>query len=104
MQDFSVEGGPQNVWGGSDFSRVDRIFTIGQSPKIWGNFSKICIKINKKLKNTEKIREKMQIFQKIFLIFGCHKFVIMGKINNLICTCCSGGFGGRSPPTLANFY
>ena len=50
MQDFSVEGGPQNVWGGSDFSRVERNFTIGQSPKIWGNFSKICIKINKKLK------------------------------------------------------
>ena len=49
MQDFSVEGGPQNVWG-SDFSRVERNFTIGQSPKIWGNLSKICIKINKKLK------------------------------------------------------
>ena len=66
MQDFSVEGGPQNVWGGSDFSRVERNFTIAQSPKIRGNFSKICIKINKKLKNIEKIREKMQIFQKIF--------------------------------------
>ena len=66
MQDFSVEGGPQNVWGGSDFSRVERNFTIGQSPKNRGNFSKICIKINKKLKNIEKIREKMQIFQKIF--------------------------------------
>ena len=66
MQEFSVEGGPQNVWGGSDFSRVLLNFTIGQSPKIWGNFSKICIKINKKLKNIEKIREKMQIFQKIF--------------------------------------
>ena len=66
MQDFSVEGGPQNVWGGSDFSRVERNFTIGQSPKIRGNFSKICIKIKKKLKNIEKIREKMQIFQKIF--------------------------------------
>ena len=46
MLDFSVEGGPQNVWG-SDFSRVELNFTIGQSPKIFGNFSKICIKINK---------------------------------------------------------
>ena len=46
MQAFSVEGGPQNVWG-SDFSRVERNFTIGQSPKIWGNFSKIWLKINK---------------------------------------------------------
>ena len=34
MQDFSVEGGPQNVWGGSDLATVERIFTIGQSPKI----------------------------------------------------------------------
>ena len=50
MQDFSVEGGPPNVWG-SDFSKVERNFTRGQSPKIWGNFSKICIKINKNLKN-----------------------------------------------------
>ena len=54
MQDFSIEGGPQNVWG-SDFSRVERNFTIGQSPKMWGIFPKICIKINKKLKNIEKI-------------------------------------------------
>ena len=58
------------MFGGSDFSRVERIFTIGQSPQIWGNFSKKCIKINKKLEKIEKIREKMQIFQKIFLIFG----------------------------------
>ena len=70
MQDFSVEGGPQNVWGGADFSRVERNFTIGQSPKIWGNFSKICIKINKKLKNIEKIREKNANFSENFLIFG----------------------------------
>ena len=42
---FSVEGGPQNIWG-SDFSRVERNFTIGQGPKVLGNFSKICIKIN----------------------------------------------------------
>ena len=62
MQDFSVEG-VHKMFLGSDFSRVERKFTIGQSPKIWGNFSKICININKKF---EKIREKMQIFQKIF--------------------------------------
>ena len=59
-------GGSTKCLGGSDFLRVERNFTIGQSPKIWGNFSKICIKINKKLKNIEKIREKMLIFQKIF--------------------------------------
>ena len=48
MQDFSVEG-VHEMFGVSDFSRVERNITIGQSPKIWGNFSKICIKINKKL-------------------------------------------------------
>ena len=68
MQDFSVEEGPPNV-GGSDFSRVEQNFTIVHSPKIWGNFSKICIKINKNLKNIEKIREKMQNFSGKFLIF-----------------------------------
>ena len=46
MQDFSVEGLRQ-MFGGSDFSRVERNFTIGQSAKTWGNFSKNCIKINK---------------------------------------------------------
>ena len=65
MQDFSVEGGPQNVWGGSDFSRVELNFTIGQSPKIWGNFSKIGIKINKNLQNYWENSRKMQIFRKI---------------------------------------
>ena len=69
MQGCSFEGGPQKVWG-SHFSMVERNFTIGQSPKIWGNFSKICIKIYKKWKNIEKMPEKMQIFQTIFLIFG----------------------------------
>ena len=46
MQDFLVEGGPENVWG-SDCSRVERNFTVGQSPKIWGNFSKYALKLKK---------------------------------------------------------
>ena len=64
MQDFTVEGGPQNVWGGSDFSRVERNFNIGQSHKIWGNFSKIGIKITKNLKNYWENSRKMQVFGK----------------------------------------
>ena len=35
----------------SDFSKVERNVTLGQSLKILGNFSKICIKINKNLKD-----------------------------------------------------
>ena len=52
--------------GGPNFRGLERSFAIGQSPKIRGNFSKICIKINKKLKNIEKIREEMQSFRKEF--------------------------------------
>ena len=68
MQDFSVDEGPQNVWG-SDFLRVERNCTIGQSPKIWGNFSKIGIKINKICKIIGKIREKCKFLENIFNIF-----------------------------------
>ena len=46
MQDFSVEG-VHKMFGGSDFSRVERNFTIGQSPRLWGNFSKYALKLIK---------------------------------------------------------
>ena len=68
---------------GSDFSRVERNFTIGQTPKIWGNFSKIGIKINKNLQNYWENSRKMQIFLKIFLNFlAGNNFLIIGKIRN----------------------
>ena len=54
------------MFGGSDFSRVERNFTIRQSLKIWGNFSKIVIKINKNLQNYWENSGKMQIFRKFF--------------------------------------
>ena len=56
------------MFWGSDFRRLERNFTIGQSPKIWGNFSKICIKIciNKNLEKLERKFEKMQISRKLF--------------------------------------
>ena len=53
--------------GGSDFSRVERNFTIGQSPKIRGNFSKIGIKINKNVQTYWENSRKMQISGKVFL-------------------------------------
>ena len=65
--------------GGSDFSRVERNFPIEQSPKIWGNFSKICIKINKFLKSIEKMREKCKFFGKFFNSLAGHNFLIMGE-------------------------
>ena len=85
------------MFGGSDFLRVERNFTIGQSQKIWGNFSKICIKINKTLEKLRKFEKKCKFFRKFVNFRAGHKFLIMGKINNLIWTCCNGG---RSPPKV----
>ena len=65
------------MFGGSDFSRVDRNVTIGQSPKIWGKFSKIRIYINKQLRKFEKT---CKFFRKFFNFLAGHKFLIVGKI------------------------
>ena len=67
------------MFGGSDFSRVERNFTIAQSNKIWGNFSKICIKINKKLKKLRKFDKKCKFFRKFFNFRAGHRFLIMEK-------------------------
>ena len=58
------------MFGGPDFSRVERNFTIGQIPKIWGNFSKIGIKINKNVQNDWENSRKNANFLENFLIFG----------------------------------
>ena len=80
MHDFSVEGVHQ-MFGGSDFSRVERNFT--KSPKIWCNFSKIDIKINKNLQTFCENSRKMQIFRKFFKDFLTgNNFLIIGKIRN----------------------
>ena len=51
------------MFGGSDFRGSERNFTIGQSPKIYGNFLKICIKINmRKFEKNTKFSD--------FFIFG----------------------------------
>ena len=68
------------MFEGTDFLGAERNFTSGQSLKIWGNFSKICIKINKNFgKIIEKIREKCKLLGYI-LIFGQD----YGKIRNII--------------------
>ena len=55
--------------GGSDFSRVERIFTIGKALKFGVIFQKYALKLIKNWKKIEKIREKMQFFSENFLIF-----------------------------------
>ena len=62
-------GGSTKCLRGSDFSRVERHFTIGQSPKIWGRFEKMALKLIKIYKTIGKIREKYMFFGK-FIIFS----------------------------------
>ena len=81
MQDFSVEGVHQ-IFGGYDFRVQERNFTIGQSPKIWGNFSKMCSKINKNVKKLLRKLETNRNCPENILIFGRE----MGKRRNMIWT------------------
>ena len=84
------------MFGGSDFLRVERHFTIGQRPKIWGNFSKICIKINKNLHNYwENSRKNAKIaqifitslysFLKIFSFITSYNYSMLFCIEVSIC-------------------
>ena len=57
-------------FGAVQFSRVGTNFTIGQRPKISSNFSKICMKINKNLKNYWDNLRKMQNFAIILVFLG----------------------------------
>ena len=65
--------GPPTVWG-SDFLESERNFTIGQGPRSWGKFSKMCTKTNKNWKIIKNIREKKcKFFRKLFNFGGTGK-------------------------------
>ena len=49
------------------------------------------------------MREKCKFFRKFFNFRVGHKFLIMGKIKNLIWTCYNGGSGGGAPEGRKNF-
>ena len=91
------------MFGGSDSSTVERNFTIGQSYKIWGNFTKICIKINKNLKkHWENSRENGRFSGYLSIFLGDINFLIMGKIKYIICPWYNGVFGEACPRAPAN--
>lgn len=74
---FSNGVGSANVWG-SDFLGAARNFSIWQSPKMSGNWTKIFIKINRNIKDYQKIPEKPQSFESFLIIwrgiiFNCWK-------------------------------
>ena len=67
MQDFSVEGGPQNVLGGPIFRGWNEFLLLGKALHILGNFSKISIKINNKLeKYWENSRKNADFSENFF--------------------------------------
>ena len=49
MQDFSVEGGPQNVWGGPIFRGWNEILLLGKALKFEVIFQKYALKLIKKI-------------------------------------------------------
>ena len=69
MQDFSVEGGPQNVWGGPIFRGWNEILLLGKALKFRVIFQKFVLKLIKFCKIIGQIRDKNSHFWKIFLIF-----------------------------------
>ena len=62
---FSVWGGSANGWGGPIFRGWNEILLLGKGLKFGGIFQKYALKLIKIWKINEKIREKMQIFQKM---------------------------------------
>ena len=94
MQDFSVEGGPQNVWGGPIFRGWNEILLLGKALKFGVIFQKYALKLIKILRKLEK---KCRFFRKFFNFRAGHKFLIMGKIKNLNGHAIIGGSGGGAP-------
>ena len=66
MQDFSVEGGPQNVSGGQIFRGWNEILLLGKALKFGLIFQKLALKLIKICKMIGKIREKRKVFGKVF--------------------------------------
>ena len=67
MQDFSVEGGPQNV-GGATIRRWNEILLLGKALKFGVNFQNFPLKF-KKLQNNWENSRKNATFSEFFLNF-----------------------------------
>ena len=58
------------MFGGSDFSRVDKILVLGKALKFGVIFQKYALKLIKKIENlTRKCEKQCKFFRKFFLIF-----------------------------------
>ena len=70
MQDFSVEGGPENVWGGPIFRGWNEFLLLGKALKFGVIFQKYALKLIKKLKKLRKFEKKCKFFRKFFNFRG----------------------------------
>ena len=79
MQDFSVEGGPENVWGGPIFQGWNEILLLGKALKFGVIFQKYALKLIKNGKILRRFEKKCKFFRKFFNFQARHKFLIMGE-------------------------
>ena len=64
------------MFGGPDFSTVERKFIIVQSNKSWGNFSKDELKLIKFEKVLRKFEKNENFQEKIFNFWAGHNFLL----------------------------
>ena len=84
--------GVHQMFRGPIFESRNQVLQLSSS-KIWVNFSKICIKINKILKNSRENSRENAIVSENFLISGGN----MGKIMKIIWTAIMGCSLGGPP-------
>ena len=98
-RNFSGERGPQ-MFGRTFLEGWDK-FYYWQGPEVWGNFSKICFRIIKNMKNCWENLREIQSSRK-FSFFE----LAMGKIRIIIYVGYNGGrfVGPRSYKILNNFF
>ena len=81
------------MFGGvSVFQGSGQYFTSGQILEIWGNFSKICIKINKNVKNyRENVTTNAKFSRKFLFFTGAAIFPELGVKSTFskICVKCT---------------
>ena len=97
-------GGSRKCLGGPIFRRWNEILLLGKALKFGVIFQKYALKLIKKIeKNLRKFEKKCKFFRKFFNFRAGHKFLIVGKINNLIWACCNVGLGGGAHRRLKIF-
>ena len=89
------------MYGGPIFRGWNEILLLGRALKFGVLFLKYALKIINFEKLLRKFEKKCKFFGKFVNFLASHKFLIMGKIRNIIMIGFNGGFGG--PPKVKKF-